>query len=130
MTRTEEFQKKYGPDYAKTIHQPAFTDAMLLLNLEKLDRIVNLSDEEIEKHSREILADLRGHLKHELDLMMLHERRTFDPSELPAETYDPPEPEPTKRKTKERKCPLENLTRNGSKNRCGLHLMIAGFGRG
>jgi hypothetical protein len=100
MTRTEEFQKKYGPDYAKTIHEPAFTDAMLLLNLEKLDRIANLPDEEIEKFSREILADLRGHLKHELDLMMLHERREFDPTGLPVETYEPPEPETTKRKTK------------------------------
>jgi hypothetical protein len=100
MTRTEEFQKKYGPDYAKTIHEPAFTDAMLLLNLEKLDRIVNLSDEEIEKHSREILSDLRGHLKHELDLMMLHERRTFDPAGLPTETYEPPEPVEPKRKNK------------------------------
>jgi hypothetical protein len=101
MTRAEEFQKKYGPDYAKTIHQPAFTDAMLLLNLEKLDRIANLPDEEIEKHSREILADLRGHLKHEVDLMMLHERREFDTSDLPSETYEPPEPETTtKRKTK------------------------------
>jgi hypothetical protein len=101
MSRIEEFQKKHAGDYAKAIHEPSVMDGLLLLNLDKLDRIVNLSDEEIEKHSREILSDLRGHLKHELDLMMLHERRTFDPAGLPSETYEPPEPEPTtKRKTK------------------------------
>jgi hypothetical protein len=100
MTRVEEFQKKYAGDYAKAIHEPSVMDGLMLLNLEKLDRIVNLSDEEIEKHSREILSDLRGHLKHELDLMMLHERRTFDPAEIPTETYDPPEPAEPKRKNK------------------------------
>jgi hypothetical protein len=64
-TDLEEFKKSHGADYARLIQHPAFRAATLLLNIRKLDSLTNLTNEDIAEHGREILADLRGHLKHE-----------------------------------------------------------------
>lgn len=95
MTAVQEFQKKHGQSWQKIVTSPAFADAMSLLNVEKVNAIIALQDADIEKNSREILADLRGHLAHENSLATLHERRTFDPTDLPPETYESEEAAPT-----------------------------------
>ncbi len=64
---------------------------MQLLNVRKFKSITFLSNEEIDKHSREILADLIGHLKHEEDLFTLDEKRE---EQLPiSEDFDYMSPE-------------------------------------
>src|SRR5437667_9728618 len=71
----EEFQAAYGNDWIQIIQTPAFRSAMQLLNVQKMESITNLPNEQIEKNGREILADLRGHLQHENNLLILHEKR-------------------------------------------------------
>jgi hypothetical protein len=102
MTSAQEFQHKHGEAYSKLVRSGAFQDGMFLLNSEKLKRITILTNDEIANHSREILADLRGHLQHEINLATLHDRRNFDLSDLPQETYEPDEESSvtTKRKRK------------------------------
>jgi hypothetical protein len=88
MTATEEFLKKHGSEWAKIVRSAAMNDALLLLNVEKLKSVTNLQAKEIHEHGPEILADLVGHLKHENDLLTLHEHRTFEMTELAEhETY-------------------------------------------
>ncbi len=74
-TDLEEFQSQYGGDWLKITQHPAFMAGMQLLNVRKFKGITFLSNEEIEKHSKEILSNLIGHLKHEEDLFTLHEKR-------------------------------------------------------
>lgn len=90
--RVKDFQREHGPEFAKIIGSPAFMAAMELLDHEKADDITNLPNEDVEKYARIILADLRGHMKHEENLMTLHERKTFVIGDLPAETYAGEEP--------------------------------------
>ncbi len=101
MSPVQEFQKQHGAAFVKIVTSPAFNAAMLLLNLEKMQKITALTPEDIKTHGPEILADLCGHLKHENDLMALYERKTFDLSQLPEETYGAEEETTTtKRKRK------------------------------
>lgn len=104
MTDVQIFQKAHGEAYSKLVNSRAFNEGMFLLNSEKLKAITILGDDDIEKNSRVILADLRGWLQHELLLSTLHDRKTFDPAELPAETYEgedePPAASSSKRKKK------------------------------
>src|SRR5882724_6579863 len=100
MTAIEEFQKECGEEWSKIVHSKAFTAAMVLLSAEKTNAIVQLSDEHIEKNGREILADLRGHLKHENDLFTLPVRKTFQISDLPTEDYSEGEPTPKPKRKK------------------------------
>ncbi len=81
----EEFQSQYGGDWLQITRHPAFIAGTQLLNIRKLKSVTNLSDEQIEKNGREILADLRGHMKHEDDLFTLH---TQTESALPIEEQD------------------------------------------
>lgn len=89
LTDIQEFQKAFGPQWLAIIQSAPFREAMYLLNKEKLDSITNLSDEVIEKNSREILGDLRGHLQHENNLMSLHARVEGFPSEDIEEYFSP-----------------------------------------
>ncbi len=84
-TDLEEFQSQYGGDWLQITRHPAFIAGTQLLNIRKLKSVTNLSDEQIEKNGREILADLRGHMKHEDDLFTLHNQTDF---KLPAEELD------------------------------------------
>src|SRR5437899_2238502 len=86
----EEFQAAYGNDWIQIIKTPAFRSAMQLLNVQKMESITNLPNEQIEKNGREILADLRGHLQHENNLLILHEKRdTKLPWEEQEEYFSP-----------------------------------------
>lgn len=111
MAPLDEFKKEHGAGYLKVLGDPHFQAALLFLNIEKLNAITILKPEEIKENGSQILADLAGHLKHENNLMTLLDRRTFDPSELPAETYGaeasleqdaPTDEEPSPRRRKKR----------------------------
>jgi hypothetical protein len=84
-TDLEEFQSQYGGDWLKITQHPAFIAGTQLLNIRKLKSVTSLSDEQIEKNGREILADLRGHMKHEDDLFTLH---TQSESAIPVEEQE------------------------------------------
>ena len=73
-TDLQDFQKAYGAQWLIIVQSTPFREAMYLLNKTKLASVTNLSDDHIERNGREILADLRGHLKHEDDLLTLHSR--------------------------------------------------------
>jgi len=90
-TDLEEFQAQYGGDWLKITQHPAFMAGMQLLNVRKFKGITFLSNEEIDKHSREILSNLIGHLKHEEDLFTLHEAK--EEQIIPNEEFDYLSPE-------------------------------------
>ncbi len=81
----EEFQAQYGGDWLNITRSPAFIAGTQLLNIRKLKSVTNLSDDQIRENGREILADLRGHMKHEDDLFTLHNQTDF---KLPVEEMD------------------------------------------
>ena len=84
-----EFQKAYGAALLQITQSTPFREAMYLLNKAKLASITGLTNEHIEKNGREILADLRGHLKHEDDLMSLPTRTEEFVVEEPETYYSP-----------------------------------------
>lgn len=105
MTPTQEFQKSHAEEWSKIIRSPAFSAAFALLNQEKIEKIIELTPEQIKENGIAILADLAGHLKHENDLVTLNDRKTFDLSQLPPEDYagegtsaEIQLPEPTRRR--------------------------------
>lgn len=86
----QEFQQAYGPDWLRIVQSAPFKAGLLLLNIRKLDSITTLTNGDIEKNGREILADLRGHMKHENDLMSLHTMQDFVlHGEEPEEYFSP-----------------------------------------
>lgn len=86
----KEFKAGHGNEWHIIVNSPAFKAAMLLLNIRKLNTLTTLSNEDIEQHGREILADLRGHLQHENDLVSLHTKEDFSlPYEEPEDYYSP-----------------------------------------
>lgn len=93
MSTLTAFQKQHGAAYGQLVRSPAFQAALQLLNLRKIERISSLSDLEIETSGKLILADLRGHLSHENDLMSLHVQQETELSDLGPETYPDPEEE-------------------------------------
>lgn len=62
---------------------------MSLLNLSKISTIQNLSDDDIEKNGKLILADLRGHLTHENELFALATKEDLTFRSVPEEYPDP-----------------------------------------
>ena len=84
-----EFQKAYGAALLQITQSTPFREAMYLLNKAKLASITGLSNENIERNGREILADLRGHLKHEDDLMSLPTRTEEIAIDEPEEYLSP-----------------------------------------
>jgi len=90
-TDLEEFKARYGNDWQLITRSPAFLAGIQLLNLRKFKGITNLSDDQIERNGREILGDLRGHLKYENDLLTLHDQRNFEFPIEEAEEYASPE---------------------------------------
>lgn len=116
MSDLEDFQRDHGDQWASITQHPAFGAAMSLLNLRKIAGIASLSDETIEVSGKLIVADLRGHLQHENDLINLATAKDFvfgtpltetypDPAEEAAEqaagTEEPPvEPKKPRRRKK------------------------------
>lgn len=93
MSDLERFQKQFGPDWAAIVASSPFAAAMTLLNVEKIRKIAELTDDEIATRGQIILADLRGHLKHENALLGLHEVKKFVFQNLAEEEYPNPEEE-------------------------------------
>jgi hypothetical protein len=88
-TDLQDFQKAYGAQLLAITQSTPFREAMYLLNKAKLNGITGLSNEAIERNGREILADLRGHLKHEDDLMSLPTRTEEFPIEEAEDYFSP-----------------------------------------
>src|SRR5438045_4174528 len=86
----KEFQQAYGDQWLRIAQSETFRDGLLLLNIRKLDSITGLTNGDIETNGREILADLRGHMILENDLMTLHSKKDFTlPTEEPEEYFSP-----------------------------------------
>lgn len=90
MSDLARFQKQFGAQWSLLVGSREFAAAMTLLNVEKIRAIAELSDEEIATRGTIILADLRGHLKHENALLGLHEVKKFVFQNLPSEEYTDP----------------------------------------
>ncbi len=71
MSALTDFQSQHGATWAGIIAHPAFAAAMQYLNIAKINSIAALTDAEIEANGKLILADLRGHLNHEGDLIRI-----------------------------------------------------------
>jgi hypothetical protein len=90
MSDLENFQREHGDQWTSITQHPAFSAAMSLLNLRKIAGVAVLTDEQIEKDGKLILADLRGHLSHENDLINLSTAQEFVFGEPLRETYPDP----------------------------------------
>lgn len=87
----KQFQAKYASTWKQIIDTPAYQAGIQFLRNRKLDSIANLNEEQMEKNSREYLADLRGFLQLENEMATLHEMTEFTlPFEEP-EVYLSPE---------------------------------------
>lgn len=71
MTDLEEFQQAHGQQWALILQNPAFSAGMIFLSIRTIEGIKNISDDEIERNSKIILADLRGRLRHEAEQFAL-----------------------------------------------------------
>jgi len=89
MSDLKSFQDEHGEQWNAITQHPAFAAALSFLNLQKIIRIAVLTDEEIEKNGSLIVADLRGHLNHENDLLALGTKQDLTFQNLP-ETYPDP----------------------------------------
>jgi len=67
----EEFHKAHGPAWARITNLPSFTQGMIFLSLQHTEQIKNLTDEQISMNAVTILAELRGRLRMEAELMAL-----------------------------------------------------------
>lgn len=90
MSDLEDFQRDHGDQWASITQHPAFGAAMSLLNLRKIAGIATLSDEQIASTGTLVLADLRGHLNHENDLINLSAAKEFVFGEPLRESYPDP----------------------------------------
>ncbi len=89
MSALTDFQKEYGQAWAEITNSPAFSAAMLLLNMEKINAIAAMTPEDIKAKGELVLADFVGHLNHENGLATLAARTEFVFTEV-RESY--PEP--------------------------------------
>lgn len=89
MSALTDFQEQHGQEWSAITATPAFSAAMLLLNMEKINAIAALTPEEIEAKGRLVLADFVGHLNHENGLASLAGRQEFVFTEV-RETYPDP----------------------------------------
>jgi len=90
MTDLEIFQRDHGDQWNSIIEHPSFGAAMQFLNARKINEVSQLSDEDIEAKGKLILADLRGHLNHENDLMRLSVMKSLVFGAPPPESYADP----------------------------------------
>lgn len=90
MSDLAKFQEEHGEQWNAITQSPSFSAAMSYLNLAKIQEITLLTDENIESYGKLILADLRGHLKHEHDLYTLAVKPNLDFNSVIPETYPNP----------------------------------------
>lgn len=81
----KQFQAKYATAWKSWIDSPAYQAGSQYLRNKKLNEVSLLSEDEIEKHGKEYLADLRGFLRHEDAIAALPEMTDFT---IPMETED------------------------------------------
>lgn len=81
----KQFQAKYATVWKRIIDEPAYQAGIQFLRNKKLNEVSLLSEEEIEKHGKEYLSDLRGFLRHENDMSVLHDMTDFT---IPIEVED------------------------------------------
>jgi hypothetical protein len=90
----KQFQGKYGSDWKRFVESPAGQAGLQFLRNREMERVLMLSESDIEKNSREYLSALKGYLKHEDELMKLPEMTDFTlPFEDNATEYRSPEQE-------------------------------------
>jgi hypothetical protein len=86
----KQFQGKYGSEWKRFVESPAGQAGLQFLRNRKMERVLMLSESDIEKNSREYLSDLKGYLQHEDELMKLPEMTDFTlPFEEPDEYISP-----------------------------------------
>ena len=73
----KQFQAKYASQWKKIVDSPVYQAGVQFIRNRALERVSLLSEDEIEKHSREHIAELRGILRHENDMGTLHEMTDF-----------------------------------------------------
>jgi hypothetical protein len=81
----KQFQAKYATVWKSIVDSPAYQAGIQFLRNKKLNEVSLLSEDEIEKHGKEYLSDLRGFLRHENDMEKLHEMTDFT---IPMEVED------------------------------------------
>lgn len=81
----KQFQAKYATVWKTIVDSPAYQAGIQFLRNKKLNEVSLLSEEEIEKHGKEYLSDLRGFLRHENDMALLHDMTDFT---IPMEVED------------------------------------------
>lgn len=89
----KQFQAKYATVWKSIVDSPAYQAGVQFLRNKKLNEVSLLSEEEIEKHGKEYLSDLRGFLRHENDMAALHEMTDFNIPMEEVEEYISPEEE-------------------------------------
>lgn len=73
----KQFQAKHARAWKRILDSPVYQAGTQFLRNRALEKVALLSEEEIEKHSREHLAELRGILRHENDLESLPDMTDF-----------------------------------------------------
>lgn len=67
----EEFQDLHGAQFGQVLRLPSFNAALVFLSLQVCESIKLLNDDQIRENAPIILADLRGRLRHEHELVSL-----------------------------------------------------------
>jgi len=98
----KQFQAKYGSVWKKIVDSPAFQAGVQFLRNRKLDSVANLTPDQIDKNSREILGDLRGFLQHEIQLGNLHAEIDFTQPFEEVDEYLSPEQVISEEKVREK----------------------------
>lgn len=93
MTALEQFQERHGGEWVAITATDAFRSALSVCNYEKIQEIATLSDQDILERSQVILSDLRGHLRYEIALTGLHEKKTLAFGDMPPPDYPSAEEE-------------------------------------
>lgn len=72
-----EFQAKYAEAWHRFVSSDAGTAGLQFLRNRKLESVMNLNDDQIDKNSRQYLSELRGFLQLETEILQLHEMTEF-----------------------------------------------------
>ncbi len=83
----QEFHKKHGPAWARIANISSFTEGLIFLSLQHTEQIKQLTDEQITSNSVMILAELRGRLRFEAELMALPTMEESVPTPVLREDY-------------------------------------------
>ena len=89
----KQFQAKYASQWKKIVDSPVYQAGVQFIRNRALERVSLLSEDQIEKHGREHLTELRGILRHENDMGTLHEMTDFTIPFEESDEYMSPEQE-------------------------------------